>query len=107
MSNRIFPLSAQSAYLIVLNAAKRAGLGIVRPHDLRRTYSKLSREGGAPIEQIQETLGHASIQTTQRYLGTMLELRPGLGCGDYIQFMPTREDEDKEESDIEMARRIR
>lgn len=39
------------------------------PHDLRRTYAKLSAKQGAPLVQIQKTLGHASIQTTENYIG--------------------------------------
>ncbi|UQN10684.1 tyrosine-type recombinase/integrase [Deinococcus sp. QL22] len=39
------------------------------PHDLRRTFAKLAHKGGAPIDQIQLSLGHASIQTTEVYLG--------------------------------------
>lgn len=44
------------------------------PHDLRRTFAKLARSGQAPLEQIQLALGHRSIQTTQRYLGSELDL---------------------------------
>ena len=43
-------------------------------HDLRRTFAKLAHKGGAPLEQIQLTLGHASIQTTERYLGVEQDL---------------------------------
>lgn len=39
------------------------------PHDLRRTFAKLAHKGGSPIDQIQLSLGHASIQTTDIYLG--------------------------------------
>ena len=39
------------------------------PHDLRRTCAKLAYNGGAKITQIQKMLGHASVQTTERYLG--------------------------------------
>jgi site-specific recombinase XerD len=39
------------------------------PHDLRRTFAKLAHRGRAPLEQIQLSLGHASVQTTERYLG--------------------------------------
>jgi site-specific recombinase XerD len=39
------------------------------PHDLRRTCAKLAYKGGAKIIQIQKMLGHASVQTTERYLG--------------------------------------
>ena len=42
--------------------------------DLRRTFAKLARGGHAPLEQIQLALGHQSIQTTQRYLGSELDL---------------------------------
>jgi integrase len=41
----------------------------IAPHDLRRTFAKLAHKGRAALEQIQLSLGHASIQTTERYLG--------------------------------------
>jgi len=43
-------------------------------HD-RRTCAKLCRQAGGSLEQIQFLLGHASIQTTERYLGGKQELR--------------------------------
>jgi integrase len=46
----------------------------VKPHDLRRTFGKLAHKGGARIEQIQRSCGHASIQTTERYLGVEQDL---------------------------------
>lgn len=52
----------------------KCGFQNVAAHDLRRTYAKLSRKAGARIEQIQITLGHASPETTNRYLGTTLDL---------------------------------
>ena len=48
--------------------------GSFRRHDLRRTCAKLCRSGGGELEQIQLLLGHASIQTTERYLGTRQNL---------------------------------
>lgn len=44
------------------------------PHDLRRSFAKLAHKGGCPIDQIQLSLGHASIQTTERYLGVEQDL---------------------------------
>ena len=43
-------------------------------HDARRTCAKLCRAAGGDLEQIQLLLGHASIQTTERYLGTRQNL---------------------------------
>lgn len=45
------------------------------PHDLRRTFAKLAHKAGAPIEQIQKSLGHASVQTTETYIGVDLDLK--------------------------------
>ena len=57
---------------------KRYGEALDMPqlaaHDLRRTYAKLGRAGGADLEQIQLSLGHASLLTTQRYLCSTLDL---------------------------------
>ena len=37
-------------------------------------YLKLAHKGHAPLEQIQLSLGHASVQTTERYLGLEQDL---------------------------------
>ena len=52
-----------------------AGLPDIAPHDLRRTTAKLCRAAGGELEQIQLLLGHSSVQTTERYLGTRQDLR--------------------------------
>jgi integrase len=39
------------------------------PHDLRRTCAQLCHVNGGELEQIQFLLGHASVLTTERYLG--------------------------------------
>ena len=46
----------------------------VAPHDMRRTFANLAKTGGAGIDQIQLSLGHASIQTAEAYLGTDQDL---------------------------------
>jgi integrase len=53
-----------------------AAIGVpqVAPHDLRRTTAKLCRAAGGELEQIQMLLGHSSVQTTERYLGTKQNL---------------------------------
>ncbi len=51
------------------------------PHDLRRTCAKLCRKAGGNLEQIQLLLGHASVATTERYLGTELDLDVAVNDG--------------------------
>ena len=63
------PITAQTVFETVIRYARLAGLGKITPHDLRHTFAKLAHQGHAPLEQIQLSLGHASIQTTERYLG--------------------------------------
>src|SRR5260370_14062648 len=40
----------------------------------RRSCAKMCRAAGGELEQIQLLLGHASVQTTERYLGTKQDL---------------------------------
>jgi site-specific recombinase XerD len=54
--------------------AAEVGVPGIAPHDLRRTCAKLCRAAGGELEQIQLLLGHASVQTTERYLGTKQDL---------------------------------
>jgi site-specific recombinase XerD len=68
-------LSTKAVWDIVHKAAAKVGIPNFGPHDLRRTCARLCREQGGDIEQIQAMLGHASIVTTQRYLGTVQNLK--------------------------------
>ncbi|MEZ4682225.1 MAG: tyrosine-type recombinase/integrase [Caldilineaceae bacterium] len=66
-------MSAQAIFDVVKRYA--AALGVdVRPHDLRRTFAKLAHKGKAGVDQIQLSLGHSSMQTTERYLGVEQDL---------------------------------
>lgn len=66
-------MTPQAIYDVVAGHVAAAGL-TAAAHDLRRTYAKLAHKGGAPLDQIQLSLGHASIQTTERYLGVDQDL---------------------------------
>ena len=66
-------LTAQAVYLIVKGYAEKLGIEIA-PHDLRRTFAQLAHRGRSPLEQIQLSLGHESILTTERYLGVRQNL---------------------------------
>jgi site-specific recombinase XerD len=61
-------MTPQSIFEVVEKHSVKLGVAVA-PHDLRRTFAKLAHRGKAPLEQIQLSLGHASIQTTERYLG--------------------------------------
>lgn len=62
----------------IRNVVKRYSLlanGIeISSRDLRRSFARLARLNGCPIEQIQLSLGHHSIKTTQIYLGNHQDL---------------------------------
>jgi len=67
-------LSEKVVWQLIKPYADVAGVPGIAPHDLRRTCAKLCRAGGGELEQIQLLLGHASVQTTERYLGTRQDL---------------------------------
>lgn len=61
-------ISRQSAWQMVLDAAKNAGVSEhVSPHVFRHSYATHLLDGGADIRVVQELLGHASVTTTQIY----------------------------------------
>ena len=60
---------------VVMKYARELNLDRLAPHDLRRTCAKLCRASGGDLEQIQFLLGHASIETTERYLGSRQNLK--------------------------------
>lgn len=67
---RLTPRSVQrilDEYPVVVDGARR----IVRPHDCRRTYARLMYEAGVELVALQQNLGHAKIETTLGYIGTL------------------------------------
>ena len=68
LNSRGSRLSRQSAWSIVLKAARACGLeGKVSPHVFRHSYATHLLDGGADIRVVQELLGHSSVTTTQIY----------------------------------------
>lgn len=54
-------------YPLVIDGQQRH----VRPHDLRRTYARRYYEAGGGMEELRQNLGHATLKTTQGYIGTL------------------------------------
>jgi integrase/recombinase XerD len=74
------PLSVRQARRIVSTAAME-GIGRpASPHWLRHAHSSHSLERGCQLHVLRDSLGHASISTTSRYLG----VRPGTGSGMWL-----------------------
>lgn len=67
-------ITPQAIYNIIVGYAEGLRKEGVAPHDLRRTFAKLAHKGGAAIDQIQLSLGHESIRTTEDYLGVEQDL---------------------------------
>jgi integrase len=67
-------ITARSIFEVVQTCGLRIGVPNLAPHDLRRTFAKLAHKGRAALEQIQLSLGHASVTTTERYLGVRHDL---------------------------------
>src|ERR1700694_1078969 len=67
-------MSEKVVWQLLQPYAMAAGVPGIAPHDLRRSCAKMCRAAGGELEQIQLLLGHASVQTTERYLGTKQDL---------------------------------
>lgn len=62
-------LSRMQVLRIIKSSAVRAGIpGNVSPHWFRHSHATHALDRGAPVSLVTQTLGHASVSTTSRYL---------------------------------------
>lgn len=61
-------LTSEGVLLIVEESARRANLGPVAPHDLRRSVAGALHQAKVPIDTISRLLRHSSIAVTERYI---------------------------------------
>jgi integrase len=76
-------VAADVVWTAVKQYAKRIGVDHLAPHDLR-TCARLCHGAGGELEQIQFLLGHASVQTMERYIGCRQKLKEAVS--DRFQF---------------------
>lgn len=75
-------MSPVQVWRIVKKAAQRAGIKVaVSPHWFRHAHASHALDHGAKITLVKETLNHASIQTTGRYL----HAKPGESSSTYLK----------------------
>ena len=71
-------LTARAVHGMVKRTAARAGVNAaISPHWLRHAHGSHAIDEGAPLHEVQATLGHANVSTTSGYL----HARPGSSSG--------------------------
>jgi site-specific recombinase XerD len=65
---------------IVSNAGKLVGVKGLSPHWLRHAHASHALDKGAPVSLVAQTLGHASVATTSKYL----HAKPGESSATYL-----------------------
>lgn len=67
-ADRLFPIGPNRLARMVREAAARAGLSNITPHQLRHFFATSLVERGAELHKVKELLGHEDISTTALYL---------------------------------------
>lgn len=83
-NQRLFPLTTRQVERIIKVARERVQLQKkVSPHWLRHTNATMALLNGASLQQVQENLGHSQMNTTQRYLHTIDQIKKA--APDYVE----------------------
>ncbi len=77
-------LSTTALYRLTQRHGAAIGKPDLAPHDLRRSYAQIGLSSGVPLPQISTLLGHASVQTTMRYLDLSTDLESTIS--DFVPF---------------------
>lgn len=81
---KMFPISCRQVQRLIKKTRENINLKkSITPHWLRHTNATLALIHGATLQQVQKTLGHSKINTTQRYLHTVEQLEKA--APDYVE----------------------
>lgn len=88
-SDKSKPLSDDTIYRIVKDAAKGAGLdpSNIHPHTLRHTFATITYKSGMGINELKDIMGHSSINTTNRYIHTNDTMSKAVEAADQMMNM--------------------
>jgi site-specific recombinase XerD len=78
LSQQGTPISARSVQRLIREYAAAAGLGEVSASTLRRTYAQTVWEKTGNLSQVASALGHTRLNSTIRYMASILEDRSGI-----------------------------
>lgn len=87
----VFDLSSNGVRVMLERVSVLLGIRL-RPHDLRRSFARLSKHSGASLEEIQLALGHSNVATTKIYIGEETE-DYSIVAGDKLASMAKNEEQ--------------
>jgi integrase len=71
------PLTGTHVYRRFVRLVKRAGLPVIRFHDLRHSHGSILLAHGTPVLEVSRRLGHAKATMTLNVYAHVLEGRDG------------------------------
>lgn len=81
---RLFPITTRQVERIISSAGKQSSIQKeLTPHWLRHTNATMALLNGASLQQVQQSLGHSHMNTTQRYLHTVEQIQKA--APDYVE----------------------
>jgi len=82
----IFRYSDDAVNKMLKKYAKKAGVEVVKCHDLRRTVITGLIKNGMSLDKVRRYVGHASLRTTERYFRDYEDMRKNEAC-EYINWV--------------------